>query len=651
MKKPCESFSLISGTLLVLCTCASSDAQNIFEFEDVVEGGSILSYLEPGYTVATQSFSGAMKSDANIIVSGSPWAEFVGVDDPISQVVGSGALTVEFRVAKKDPVRVNITALALEKIIPNDFGVCTQVWELGRAVDVDDLGIGSDGIHRCRVAGSWIKYTSGFCTQRRQCGVFSVEVDTDGNSSWALDQVFDDPSPGDDFGASIAIEGDVLLIGDPDGGGYSSGGRTYLHIKDEVDFILQQTLLPYDIKDLSLGDCAFDLEDHMLAYGRRDLFGASVDITENGVMCVIGAPGTIDYQTKTPSFVDGAGAIYIVHIENQITEQRIIFNPDSDTLSACGSEDSDCGSSGLYAQLDSFGTSVAIHFNTDSLVYRVAATAPGDFGKAIQELESGVFCLTDQGINQGPCHLETGSVVIYDLPKLRTWPDDTIEWSLKPLIHWKPGSSAIRDDDYNLAYARIGGFPTDDLGSSTVPRFTCGGSIDLLGDLVLIGGPDGRTAEKTNPIQDPACADWFGYGERLRGSALIMKVPFDGKREEVHFQELRADSSGPAPSWRYGEAVALINGRAAISLAWSESTQCSGNGVDCEMMGSIYHFTAHNVSSIPGDLNNDGLVSGSDIGIFLALFGQTGPKGDLNGDGFVNGIDLGILLANWSSSP
>ncbi|MAC19877.1 MAG: hypothetical protein CMJ23_09435 [Phycisphaerae bacterium] len=52
--------------------------------------------------------------------------------------------------------------------------------------------------------------------------------------------------------------------------------------------------------------------------------------------------------------------------------------------------------------------------------------------------------------------------------------------------------------------------------------------------------------------------------------------------------------------------------------------------------------------SIPGDLNNDGLVNGADVGIFLALWGSSDPTADLNGDLTVNGGDLGLLIANWS---
>jgi hypothetical protein len=48
---------------------------------------------------------------------------------------------------------------------------------------------------------------------------------------------------------------------------------------------------------------------------------------------------------------------------------------------------------------------------------------------------------------------------------------------------------------------------------------------------------------------------------------------------------------------------------------------------------------------IPGDLNNDGVVNGSDLATLLGAWGGTG--GDINNDGTTNGADLSILLGNW----
>jgi hypothetical protein len=53
---------------------------------------------------------------------------------------------------------------------------------------------------------------------------------------------------------------------------------------------------------------------------------------------------------------------------------------------------------------------------------------------------------------------------------------------------------------------------------------------------------------------------------------------------------------------------------------------------------------------LPGDLNGDGRVDLSDLGILLADFGCLPPgpcPGDVDGDGDTDLADLGILLANF----
>jgi predicted outer membrane repeat protein len=48
-----------------------------------------------------------------------------------------------------------------------------------------------------------------------------------------------------------------------------------------------------------------------------------------------------------------------------------------------------------------------------------------------------------------------------------------------------------------------------------------------------------------------------------------------------------------------------------------------------------------------GDLDGDGLVDGSDLGILLYEWGSASALSDLDGDGLVDGSDLGILLYEW----
>jgi hypothetical protein len=51
-----------------------------------------------------------------------------------------------------------------------------------------------------------------------------------------------------------------------------------------------------------------------------------------------------------------------------------------------------------------------------------------------------------------------------------------------------------------------------------------------------------------------------------------------------------------------------------------------------------------------GDINGDGVVDATDLGILLGGWGFPGPS-DLNGDGTTDGIDLGILLGAWGPCP
>ena len=54
--------------------------------------------------------------------------------------------------------------------------------------------------------------------------------------------------------------------------------------------------------------------------------------------------------------------------------------------------------------------------------------------------------------------------------------------------------------------------------------------------------------------------------------------------------------------------------------------------------------------SNPADLNGDGVVNGTDLGLLLGSWGACpGCPADLNGDGVVNGTDLGLLLGAWGS--
>jgi len=66
--------------------------------------------------------------------------------------------------------------------------------------------------------------------------------------------------------------------------------------------------------------------------------------------------------------------------------------------------------------------------------------------------------------------------------------------------------------------------------------------------------------------------------------------------------------------------------------------------LDIEVSGTV---TVTAVTAKPGDLDGDGVVGSSDLGIMLAAWGSSDAAADLDGDGAVGTGDLGILLAGW----
>ncbi len=84
------------------------------------------------------------------------------------------------------------------------------------------------------------------------------------------------------------------------------------------------------------------------------------------------------------------------------------------------------------------------------------------------------------------------------------------------------------------------------------------------------------------------------------------------------------------------------------------SIETSDEDIPGEMDHTIFMNVAVTIGGgLAADINGDGVVGGSDLGLLLAMWGRCpgrGPCGaDLNGDGVVDGADLGILLSEWSN--
>lgn len=85
---------------------------------------------------------------------------------------------------------------------------------------------------------------------------------------------------------------------------------------------------------------------------------------------------------------------------------------------------------------------------------------------------------------------------------------------------------------------------------------------------------------------------------------------------------------------------------------------CNGNGISdgCELAeGTQVDMDWNGIPDdceedpCPADLNDDGVVDGSDLAGILGFWGSSDPAYDISGDGIVDGTDLSLVLGAWGS--
>jgi formylglycine-generating enzyme required for sulfatase activity len=125
---------------------------------------------------------------------------------------------------------------------------------------------------------------------------------------------------------------------------------------------------------------------------------------------------------------------------------------------------------------------------------------------------------------------------------------------------------------------------------------------------------------------------WQGVCAQPSPSCPIEFCDFQHFRGTLFPTQHRAPMPGPdseAPTMNTRHFLRVLTAILSIAFADPASAQCAG------------------------DLTNNGIVDGADIGLLLSNWGPCGSSClyDLNNDGKVNGADLGILLANWGPCP
>lgn len=158
----------------------------------------------------------------------------------------------------------------------------------------------------------------------------------------------------------------------------------------------------------------------------------------------------------------------------------------------------------------------------------------------------------------------------------------------------------------------------------------------LGGHLVSIGDADENAFVQLN----------FGV---LNGVSQRLWIGFNDVAVEGSFEW--SDATPPAfTNWNGGEPnnagagedVAEMLGGSGL---WNDMPDSGGGYAHL----AVIEFGQTAPPPCLGDLDQDGQVSGFDLGILLGQWGQAGQSGDLDGDGFTAGSDLGLLLGNWGA--
>ena len=190
---------------------------------------------------------------------------------------------------------------------------------------------------------------------------------------------------------------------------------------------------------------------------------------------------------------------------------------------------------------------------------------------------------------------------------------------------------------------------------SELPDFslleTYGGAVHDRIDFPSTGGNFAETG-----FADDFGVVWTGWLEIPIGGIWTLGTESDDGSRLYIGDQVVVDNDGLHGMQSRSGSIGLDAGRHAIRIEFFERgggagciVKAGGPGMDFDVIPAS--MWSHGQSSEPSpDLDGDGEVTGADLGLLLAGWGEPGPT-DLNGDGTTNGADLGLLLAAWSTGP
>ena len=420
---------------------------------------------------------------------------------------------------------------------------------------------------------------------------YVYRFDVNGSGTWAQEAKLlpADVQAGDHFGLSVAVDGNVILVGaygDDDNGGTAGAAFVFRYDPDASEWLEETKLLASD------GASA-------------DYFGYSVAI--DGNVAVAGAYGDDDNGYRS-------GSAYVFRFNDDsggwLQEAKLIASDGT--------------------AYDEFGRVVAVTAD------RILIGAPRDHDDGVAG-SAYIFRCDDD------CRLwvEEAKLVPADISPFDTF-GRAVALHSDLAIVGAPGH-----DDYGFlsgaafVFRRVGEGPiweqeAELLASDGGGYQSFGRSVGIDGEVAIVGARN-----NLDPKNDAGAAYFFNVdpfaNEWIEHAKILPSDGADGDR----FGFAVGISGDNAVVGAFGHDDPEADSGAAYVYAALLSRDDKGNGIPDACEPPL------------GDLNSDGVVGAADLLILLAFWGPCPPPpleclGDLNADEVVGVADLLILLANWS---
>jgi len=374
--------------------------------------------------------------------------------------------------------------------------------------------------------------------------------------------VSQDNAAGDFFGNSVSISGNIILVGAPgDDDNGSRSGSAYIFEFDGTNWNQLVKLLPFD------GNAT-------------DFFGGWVSVSGNNA--IISSERNDELGTNAGSAYiftyDGTNWVHQVKLHPSDGEAYDSFSIsvaiDANTAVIGASEDDDNGNSSGSAYIFKFDGAFWVE---DAKLVPEDSNAADFFGEAVaisgNKVIIGSYWNDQGGINAGAAYV---------------FVDDGTQWTQEAKL----------------------------LASDAMPRDQFGFSVDIAGDIAIVGANNADSAEI-----DSGAVYLYAY-DGSQWNQTLKQIPDDA---------LEADT--------FANAVAITNEIAVIG-----SVNHDEMGEDS---GSVY-ITLYNQAG-PADLNTDGTLNFFDISLFLQLFAAQDPQADFLPDGLFNFFDISAFLQAFSA--